>query len=375
MYARISETHAQQDPLFRDSIDELGRDHLVSLRCPECLGALHREEKKFVCAACRRQYPIIGGLPWLAAGDQYYHADVPEPAMRQLVEDTLQSDWYTAFRNLLAGLPQTKREVIAHNLLDSARAFGLSVLPIEKNARVLDIGCGWGTLSLLLAESVEAVVALDLSPLRARFTQLRAHEDNLRNVAVIGGGDTRYLPLESNSFDIVILNGVLEWTAVSRAGKPRDVYREYLDEVHRVLRPGGYVYIGIENRLSHLYLWGIAEDHVELPYITLLPRWLADRYAEWRRGAPYRTHTYTLYGYRRLLQASGFNGLQIFYPHPHYRLPAKVIPLDDQNGLLRALTMSQMPRAKRFLATAVIRLHLFQFIPHSYLIVAQKSES
>jgi uncharacterized protein YbaR (Trm112 family) len=41
---------------------------LDQLACPECLGALRLEETRLLCAACRRAYPIVDGIPVLIAG-------------------------------------------------------------------------------------------------------------------------------------------------------------------------------------------------------------------------------------------------------------------------------------------------------------------
>jgi 2-polyprenyl-3-methyl-5-hydroxy-6-metoxy-1,4-benzoquinol methylase len=273
---------------------------------------------------------------------------------------------------MLDNLPSVKRGVIAHNVLDSARTLGVSLLPLGENSRVLDIGCGWGTLSLPIAMSGATVFALDLAPLRARFTQLRAAQENLSNLIVLGGGDTQHLPMESSFFDFVILNGVLEWTAVSRECRPREEYLKFLREASRVLKPGGRVYIGIENRLSFQYFQGVPEDHIELRFIALLPRRLADRYALVRRGIRYRTHTLTLWGYKELLQESGFENPAFFYPHPDYRLPRMVVPLEDDNRISILVGASRQNGLRRLFALMLIKSGLFKLIAPSYLILAQK---
>jgi len=237
---------------------------------------------------------------------------------------------------------------------------------------VLDIGCGWGTLSVPLAESAALVVAMDLAALRARFTQLRAYQEGLHNLVVIGGGDTDYLPLQSDFFDAAILNGVLEWTASSRPGNPQHIYTEYLQETWRVLKPGGWLYIGIENRLSYLYLLGNPEDHIELPYIALMPRWLADRYAMWKKGFQYRTHTYTLSGYGKLLRACGFEHPKFYHPLFSYRMPLKIVGVKDRQSLDYLLSQSRWRGLKRSLTRFFIKSGFLSYLAHSYIIVARK---
>jgi len=41
---------------------------LDQLACPVCLGELHLEGARLLCAACGRAYPIVDGIPVLIPG-------------------------------------------------------------------------------------------------------------------------------------------------------------------------------------------------------------------------------------------------------------------------------------------------------------------
>jgi uncharacterized protein YbaR (Trm112 family) len=41
---------------------------ISQLACPACLGALHLEDLRLLCAACSRVYLILDGIPVLIAG-------------------------------------------------------------------------------------------------------------------------------------------------------------------------------------------------------------------------------------------------------------------------------------------------------------------
>ena len=71
------------------------------------------------------------------------------------------------------------------------------------------------------------------------------------------------LPLLSSRFDVVLLNHVLEHVSSSEA---------LLDEVWRVLKPGGLAYLACPNRYS------LVEPHYRLPFLSWFPRSLADLY-------------------------------------------------------------------------------------------------
>lgn len=84
------------------------------------------------------------------------------------------------------------------------------------------------------------------------------------------------IPFEANRFDVVLTNHVIEHL------RPRAAQRRHLEEIHRVLRPGGVAYIAAPNR------WRFHEAHFRLWFLSWLPPWLRDRYVRLaRRGTHY----------------------------------------------------------------------------------------
>ncbi|MBK7496566.1 MAG: class I SAM-dependent methyltransferase [Candidatus Omnitrophica bacterium] len=76
--------------------------------------------------------------------------------------------------------------------------------------RILDIGAGWGSLSVALASLCREVIALESVLERARFIQFRIQQDAISNVCAIHG-NLASPPLSPNRFDLATMNGVLEW--------------------------------------------------------------------------------------------------------------------------------------------------------------------
>lgn len=125
--------------------------------------------------------------------------------------------------------------------LRSAKAIqGMERAGVVLHGRVLDAGCGGGGTALSLAEEADFVVGLDLE---ARFrdsgTRL-AREKGVDRVAFVQGDGAR-LPFADGTFDVVFSHSVLEHVA-SALG--------YLGECHRVLRPGGVLYLSTAPYLS-----------------------------------------------------------------------------------------------------------------------------
>jgi SAM-dependent methyltransferase len=104
--------------------------------------------------------------------------------------------------------------------------------PIDAGATVLDIGCGAGTDLLLAARCAGPsgrAIGVDMTEAmveRARAGALKAGFSNVE----VRLGDAMELPVESDSIDVVISNGVLNLTS--------DKVRTF-NEVLRVLRPNG----------------------------------------------------------------------------------------------------------------------------------------
>jgi SAM-dependent methyltransferase len=125
--------------------------------------------------------------------------------------------------------------------LRSAKAIqGMERAGVVLHGRVLDAGCGGGGTALSLAEEADFVVGLDLE---ARFrdsgTRL-AREKGVDRVAFVQGDGAR-LPFADGTFDVVFSHSVLEHVASAQG---------YLGECHRVLRPGGVLYLSTAPYLS-----------------------------------------------------------------------------------------------------------------------------
>lgn len=101
---------------------------------------------------------------------------------------------------------------------------------------VVDVGCGTGLLALELADRVERVWAIDISPSMIDYLSTKAASADLDNIdgAVASAVS---LPLVDACADIVVSNYCFHH--LDDAGK-----RRALDEAMRVLRPGGRLVFG-----------------------------------------------------------------------------------------------------------------------------------
>jgi SAM-dependent methyltransferase len=158
-------------------------------------------------------------------------------------------------------------------------------------ARILDIGCGSGYIAAALAELAGAEGRVHAVDVRDQ----RLVEEGYDFQAVAG----TELPFGDGSLDVVLSNHVIE-----HVGDEADQLR-HLQEVHRVLRPGGVCYLAVPSR------WVLVEPHVRLPLLSWLPRPLRSPYVRLaRRGSFYDCELPTRRRLRRLFAAAGLEATE-----------------------------------------------------------------
>jgi arsenite methyltransferase len=140
----------------------------------------------------------------------------------------------------LANVPDSAAESFA----GVANPFSLGRL--SPGERVLDLGSGAGTDSLVAAQMVGAegtVTGIDMTPEMLSKARNAAVELGVTNVEFLEA-EAEQLPFDSESFDVVISNGVIDLIPDKDA---------VFAELHRVLVPGGRLQIAdvtIQNPVS-----------------------------------------------------------------------------------------------------------------------------
>jgi ubiquinone/menaquinone biosynthesis C-methylase UbiE len=118
-------------------------------------------------------------------------------------------------------------------------------LGLRPNARILEVGCGAGLLTVALARSGHRVDALDSTEAMRQMTRSGAAREGVQSRIRIHAADVHALPFRANAFDLVIAIGVIPWLHAERLA---------LQEMQRVLKPGGYLLVTADNnaRLGRL---------------------------------------------------------------------------------------------------------------------------
>ncbi len=132
-----------------------------------------------------------------------------------------------------------------------------------EECKLLDVGCGNGRLSISLSQRVKEVKGFDIKPNKLQRGRDKAEEFGLHNVKF--ESKSVYEFEEKEIYDIVIMNDVIEHVPDQERA---------LEICLKALRIEGVYYIKTNNRL-----WPI-EAHRHLPFLSYLPRPLADKYVQ-----------------------------------------------------------------------------------------------
>jgi arsenite methyltransferase len=131
---------------------------------------------------------------------------------------------------LLARVPEGSAESFA----GVANPFSLGAL--QPGERVLDLGCGAGTDTLVAAQMVGpegSVVGIDMTPEMLAKARASADEMGAENVEFVET-EAESLPFPDESFDVLISNGVIDLIPDKDS---------VFSEIYRVLIPGGRIQV------------------------------------------------------------------------------------------------------------------------------------
>lgn len=257
-------------------------------------------------------------------------------------------------------LTDNRWEVFFH-LSDMRQAlFGWYDMP--KDADVLEIGCGFGALTGVLAERAAHVAALDDSLFRARACAKRWNKKE--NIDVYAG-HLRDIPF-SQRFDVITLVDVLP--RVADGENSLAPYAAYLKSLLAYLKPQGRLLIAMDNRLGLKFFCGASDPYSDELFGEL-------------SGVNGKGRLFTQAEVGEILAEADFMYWKFYYPFPDYRLPQFIftddaLPAPSLGEMM--LPYDPIPGARILPEAAlyadVVRNHLLPGMANSFLIECGMTE-
>lgn len=201
------------------------QEFLELLACPLCRGDLSTE---WACRRCFKSYEAPDGVPNLRLV-----SDARVEVVRRFYEET-PFPGYPARDSVTWLNARAERSDFACRLNHA----------IPGDARILDIGCGTGQMSLYLARAHRLVIGADLTRKSLELGAAAARRFQLSRVLFVET-DLHRPGLREASFDVVYSSGVLHHTPDPRASFARIV---------QLARPGGMIVLGLYNVFARLPL-------------------------------------------------------------------------------------------------------------------------
>lgn len=126
---------------------------------------------------------------------------------------------------------------------DDKKDLILDILKIEKGMKIVDIGCGPGTVTRKIAKWIGKdieIIGIDRDENFINYAKQKAEKENLKIEYILG--DALDIPLENNSIDNILSNTVIEHVP----------NREFLLEQKRVVKANGRVTIMFGDPKSYI---------------------------------------------------------------------------------------------------------------------------
>jgi len=228
------------------------------LACPACRGDLSAD---WSCVGCGARFDAPDGIPNLRlAGDSRTEAV-------RTFYDAAPFPGYPARDDLATFQQRAERSRFAQ-LLDRA---------IPGDARIAELGCGTGQMSLYLARADRTVIAADLSRSALLLGSGAARRFGISHVHFVET-DLHRSALKSEAFDVVYSSGVLHHTPNPPAA---------FAAVARLARRGGIVIVGVYNAVARfpLRVRRTVARATEFRVVPFDPVWRERRHEPARRTA------------------------------------------------------------------------------------------
>jgi SAM-dependent methyltransferase len=148
---------------------------------------------------------------------------------------------------------------------------------------MLDVGSSTGYIANYCSTYFRKVIGIDIDETAIEFAKNNIQKDNLKFMK----GNSMGIDFPENEFDTICCAQVYEHVPDAK---------KLMQEIYRVLKPGGVCYFAAGNRLN------VKEAHYNLPFLSVIPRPLAHIYIKMAgKGNFYYEKHFSYWGLKKLV--------------------------------------------------------------------------
>lgn len=252
------QTNLKPDTAMSTTAEPASLPNLRILACPCCQGPLRSESNRLVCEASGQSFGQDHGIPNLLMAEPFEDEAIEERWLNEEKTGAFLTERYLIplMENLFSGRPRS-------------------------SVRILSIGCGVGRDVEVLNEAGYDCYGIDAGR-RTDFWARRSGSDRY----FLAGAQK--LPFQSDQFDFTFMNCVLPHIGV--VGDTQDLKPDCeeqrwaaVQEMIRIIKPGGYIVVANPNRLCPLDLFHRPKDHVHFPRLHAPSEPFLQSYGDLRR--------------------------------------------------------------------------------------------
>ena len=265
--------------------------------CPHCEGLLRAGDALWSCRDCGAGFRALRGIPDLRVLDDPYLPNDEDWRIALRLDTAFDR---CDFRELLDRYyelapdvsPAQRTRQIQHILTAPGRVGRWRNSLGIVDGTLLDLGCGSGSFLSAIGQDTSMLAGVDIAMRWLLVARKRLDEEGLEAIPLACACAER-LPIGPDRLDGIIAGDVFEHVADQLST---------LNEAHRVLRPGGRMFLASPNRFSlapepHVGVWGVG---------YLPRRWMSPYVQLLRKGDFRALRTLGVAEWERMLKSSSF---------------------------------------------------------------------
>jgi len=305
--------------------------------CPKCKNGItvNQEGNVLLCHKCGNEYKIINDIINFNIVKEYYSSFIIKSEFRKILAEINHNKEIDPSDILFNNLANDESVKLGKLKVHQEQLAWLTLIDLDNKGRVLDFGCGLGFSSLSLSKIFHEVYAVDLAFENLMYIKDQSESKYIDNIKLICGFNTAYLPFKDNFFDVIYLNEFLDSILKNETSKShfqkknaQKLYIKYIDEIKRILKPNGHVYMSFENGFSYKNYIQFSTEFLKFIYISYINT--------------VNKNIVNIRYFKKLFHKAGFESLRFYSLIPSIDFISEVIDIEGSPTFLNNLLKLKM---------------------------------